>query len=781
MRPLTAWERLGRAVRDRSFIAGSILVVLFVLVAVLGPEVAPHNPYRRDRIQYIDGELYRAPIPPCDLYLLGTDDQGRDLLSLLLYGARQTLVIAAVATTVRLLLGLMLGMLSGWWPGSLFDRAVTTLTEFMAAVPGLILAALLVFAIGIRRGQVSFIVALSLVGWGEVSQIVRGHVLGIRRRLFVDAARAIGLSAVQILSRHVLPNLLGALLALSALEMAGVLLLLGELGFIHVFIGGGGRYVDEALQQAVHYFEVPDWGAMLGTSWRYFRGLPWLPMVPALAFFVTILGFNLFGYGLQRFVERGRFHPSGWSVLRFFVVAALILVGARAMLASVGIEAHFTRLARQFDVQRAWNHVSFLTQPDLQGRPSGPGPGYLAAGYIAGRFQEAGLSPLLTNGSYFQSYVTYRGLVTTPPTLEVLGADGGPGLRIAGGLSFDPRQPSQVEGSVEAEVVVVGNLRRGSASAVPFSEVLLLLDPAEELPSVWSRTLPYTAVIRVVPDDEVMPEDVAPAVSMPRFLDPFPNLLIGESAARELLAEAGLDLDALRAAMESGERLILPTGLWVRLACGVVYEEVTAVNVLGYLAAADIATQGERIMVAATYTGASPRGGQVYPGADDNASGVAVMLEVAQLWHDLGFEPRRTVVFAALDQGGGEYFVNHPALSTGTEDTWTVVVLHGLGAGQPALARYELGGYGLAHVLEQSGRRFGVRTEEAPPWPFFFVSQHGRSFPATVHPAYSGVVVTRPGDDLSGTAADTLTHLDPQLLAEAGQVAAHYLMVLSDR
>ena len=125
MKPQTFWQRLGRALRDRSLVIGSILVGLFILVAVLGPEVAPCNPYLRDRVQTIDGELTRAPIPPCDLYPLGTDSEGRDMLSMLLHGARQTLVIAFVAMTARLLLGLLLGALAGWWPVSLIGQSLS--------------------------------------------------------------------------------------------------------------------------------------------------------------------------------------------------------------------------------------------------------------------------------------------------------------------------------------------------------------------------------------------------------------------------------------------------------------------------------------------------------------------------------------------------------------------------------------------------------------------------------------------------------------------------------
>jgi ABC-type dipeptide/oligopeptide/nickel transport system permease subunit len=770
MRPQTFWQRLARAMRDRSFIIGTVLVSLFVLVAILGPEVAPHNPFHRDRVQTIDGELHRAPIPPCDLYPLGTDDQGRDMLSMLLHGARQTLVIAFVAMTVRLLLGLLLGTVAGWWPGSLFDRAVTALIEFLAAIPGLILAILLVFAVGIRQGQITFIVALSLVGWGEVTQIVRGHVLTIRNKLFILASRAIGLSSAQVLSRHVLPNLLSTLLAMAALEMGGVLLLLGELGFVHVFIGGGGMYVDDGvnLGHVVHYFEVPDWGAMLGTSWSYFRTLPSLPLAPALAFFVAILGFNLFGYGLQRFIEKGRFHPSGWSVIRFFVVVALVLWGARALLASSSLEAQFADMARQFDLQRAWNDISYLTRPELEGRSTGPGGGFQAAGYIAYQFEQAGLTTL-TNGTYYQSYPAVCGRVTAKPALAALGPDAEPRMRFDGGISFDPLVHFQAEGSREEELVVLGNLRGRRA----IGKIALLLDPLD-LEGQFARwdyppVSHDAALLRLVPDDDLVRNDVAPVEYS------LPTLLIGESAARQLLAEAGLDLDELRGALEAGERIDLETGLRVRVEAGLAYEEVSGANVVGYFPGTDIRSQGERILVLATYTGPSPQEGVVFPGADDNASGVAVMLEVARLWRDLGFEPKRTVVFAALDTNGGFHFVNHSVFPTGFEDTWTTVTLDGIGAGGPQLVRME-SGVGLARAFDQSARRFGVPTGELEDQRFFFTSRYGN-----IDQAYSGLVVVRPGDDLSGTPADTLDHLDPELLAEAGQTVAHYLMVLSSR
>lgn len=198
---------------------------LFLLVAVLGPEIAPHNPFLQDRIQAIDWQLHRAPIYPCDLYRLGTDDKGRDLLSMLLYGARRMLALASAAMIIRLLTGLLLGTISGWWQGSLVDRGVQWVAEFLAAIAGLILGMLIVFGVGIRQGQVAFVVALATAGWGEVTQVIRSHVLTIRQKLYILAARTVGLNGPQTLRRHVLPGLLPAVIVLSALEMAGALLL----------------------------------------------------------------------------------------------------------------------------------------------------------------------------------------------------------------------------------------------------------------------------------------------------------------------------------------------------------------------------------------------------------------------------------------------------------------------------------------------------------------------------------------------------------------------------
>jgi hypothetical protein len=273
---------------------------------------------------------------------------------------------------------------------------------------------------------------------------------------------------------------------------------------------------------------------------------------------------------------------------------------------------------------------------------------------------------------------------------------------------------------------------------------------------------------------------VAPSYSTMFLDETIPNLLVGQSAARDLLAEVGLDLDELQATVEDGERITVETGLRVRVQGGLVYEQVTGINVIGYFAAADVQTEGDRILLMAPYTGAYPLGGIGNPGADENASGVAVMLEVARLWREVGFEPKRTVVFAAFDLLGGTTFAREPVFPSDLSDTWTAVVLHGVGSGESQLAREEVGS-GRARSFDQSARRFHVRTTDLSGWPFFFVGGSPRQGYISVDPAYSGLAVTRFGDGLSGTPEDLLDHVDPGSLLEAGEVVAHYLMVLANR
>jgi peptide/nickel transport system permease protein len=757
--------RLGRAAKDTSFILGGIFVALLIIFAVIGPELATNNPYLRDPLQFIDGELERAPIDPGEAYPLGTDPHGRDMVALLLYGARTTLTIAFIATAVRLLLGLTLGSLAGWGVG---DRLITGLAELLAAVPGLILAMIIVFAVGIRRGQIAFVVAISVVGWGEVAQIIRSHVIAIREEEFIEGARAIGLSSLGILSRHVLPNLLSTMLALASLEMGSALLLLGELGFVAVFIGGGNTIAGDAATATTIFAEIPDWGAMLGTTWRYFRALPWLPAFPALAFLVSIFSFNLLGYGMQNFIDKGRFYPSGWSVLRFALVSIAILFGAQLLLSNTGPESEFKEKAEAFNVSRVWTDINFLSSAQLGGLEPGTSGANLAASYIAQQFGSLELTPFPT-GSYFQTFPAHHGRFTRDVRMEIIGQDGEVLRTITEGIEYDPFLPFNREATYSGQLMVG---RRFTLYEGLESGIFLILATSEP----W-------VTLRIFPD-EYFPDDVyPPPFSGPiSFLGDRPALIIQRSLASELLADTGYDLEELEQWSEEDGNVVEQffTGLTVRITVGSRYEEIAGVNVVGYIPGSDVRVQTQRIIVVAPYTTPSMRPGWTYPGADENASGVAIMLEIIRTWQEQEFVPKRTVVFAAFDEVGGRNFLDNPILPTRESDTWTAVILHGLGAGEEKLVRaVERGGLGSA--FDQSARKMGSSTEILEYWPFFFAEGGGRGWGLPGDDSYAGIAITRLGDELSGTLLDSSDHLDQDLLQEAGETLAHYLMSLSSQ
>ena len=226
------------------FLIGALIVFALFLLVLFGPIWAPENPYlsgqsiKRDAAS---GVIELPPLPPSHEFPLGTDRWGNDMLSLLLHGARNTLIACAFITMVRVLLGLVLGGIAGWNEGSGIDQIIMGSIGVITAVPMLISSMFLIYGLDIRRGLPVFIIALSAVGWTEIAQYIRSEFLVLRKMPFIDGARAVGSTGFALAVRHILPNILPQLLIIACLEMGAVMMLLGELGFIGVYIGGGSR------------------------------------------------------------------------------------------------------------------------------------------------------------------------------------------------------------------------------------------------------------------------------------------------------------------------------------------------------------------------------------------------------------------------------------------------------------------------------------------------------------------------------------------------------------
>jgi peptide/nickel transport system permease protein len=250
----------------------------------------------------IDDRIMAAPFPPNSQFILGTDPGRHDLLSRIIHGAGSTLSIALSVVALRLIIGCGLGWLVAWARGS-WGRLAAHLTTASATIPTLLFAWVFIVAVGPGAGFTVFVLGLGLTGWAHWTQLLEDELRQIRLQPYMEAAEAVGVPARRQLSRYVLPNLLPVALPILAQEVAAALLLLAELGFLGVFYGNGQVISPQNLDQGTFYLEFHDWAGMLaGTRLEVFRHW-WLPVAPAGAFFIAIVGFHLLGDGLRAVLE----------------------------------------------------------------------------------------------------------------------------------------------------------------------------------------------------------------------------------------------------------------------------------------------------------------------------------------------------------------------------------------------------------------------------------------------------------------------------------------------
>ncbi len=263
---------LRRLTRDRAALAGLVIILLLVALALAAPLVAPHDPAAQ--------HPYERLASPNLTFPLGTDNLGRCLLSRLLYGARLSLASAGAASLFVLVIGVSVGAVAGY-AGGWIDIAIMRVVDLLLAFPLLILALAITGFIGVGMGSV--LVGVVSVWWASYARIVRGLVLSLRARPFVEAARAAGATPARIIIHHVLPNVLPPVIVLATLEIGSLLLVISGLNFLGLGVQP----------------PTPEWGAMLNDGRPFLRSAPQLMLYPGLAISLAVLGFNLLGDGLR--------------------------------------------------------------------------------------------------------------------------------------------------------------------------------------------------------------------------------------------------------------------------------------------------------------------------------------------------------------------------------------------------------------------------------------------------------------------------------------------------
>jgi peptide/nickel transport system permease protein len=274
-----SWRRIAHS---PNLLVGLVILVLVVGAALFARFVAPYNP--------IDQSFAEQLHSPSFAHLFGTDEFGRDIFSRVLYGARIALTVGVISDGIALSLGVVLGVLAGYFGGAA-DAAVMRTVDVMLAFPYLLLAMIVVAILG--SSLTNAMIAIGIVYTPQFARLVRGAVLAVRGQEFVEAAGAVGAGSVRVLARHVLPNVLSPIIVMATLTVGFTIVETAGLSFL----GLGATP------------PTPEWGSMLATGRSYMLTAPWIATFPGLAILVTVIGFNLVGDGLRDLLDprlRGR-------------------------------------------------------------------------------------------------------------------------------------------------------------------------------------------------------------------------------------------------------------------------------------------------------------------------------------------------------------------------------------------------------------------------------------------------------------------------------------------
>jgi peptide/nickel transport system permease protein len=270
-----AWRRLRRY---PATLIGFIIVGLFLLMAMIGPLVAPYG--------YSDQALSERLQPPSRQHFLGTDRFGRDVFSRILVGSRDVYVVAGSGTLVAVVVGLTLGLLAGYF-GGLVDELLMRLVDLLLAIPPLLLAMIILFTLGPSRVNVILVVGFLYVPM--VSRVVRSVVLDLKTRQFVEAAKLRGEGSLYIMFREILPNVLPQLAVEASMRFSYAIFLVASLGFLGLGVQPPS----------------PDWGLMVGEARNYFSQAQWALLAPAGAIAILVVGIGFMSDGLRRMLLPG--------------------------------------------------------------------------------------------------------------------------------------------------------------------------------------------------------------------------------------------------------------------------------------------------------------------------------------------------------------------------------------------------------------------------------------------------------------------------------------------
>lgn len=265
--------------RNKLTFVSLVFIVLLVVLAILAPYIVPYPKHISDA-----ANVAFKLTAPCQEYLFGTDELGRDIFSRIIYGTRISLLASVFAVALAMLIGITLGAIAGAL-GGIVDDIIMRICDIFLSFPSLLLA--IVIAAFAGTSLRNALIAIAISWWPWYARIVRGQAISLKERQFVKAARALGNVQSKIIFQHIVPNCMGPVIVQATMDLGGIILTLASLSFL----GLGAQA------------PTPEWGLMINTSKTYFMNAWWYSVFPGLAIFVTVLAFNLIGDGLREIMD----------------------------------------------------------------------------------------------------------------------------------------------------------------------------------------------------------------------------------------------------------------------------------------------------------------------------------------------------------------------------------------------------------------------------------------------------------------------------------------------
>jgi peptide/nickel transport system permease protein len=270
---------IWRGVRRNTLtVIGFVIVIIFLLMALVGPLVVPYS--------FSDQNIEQRLQPPSEDHIFGTDEFGRDVFSRIIVGSRNVCIVAGSGAALAVFLGLLLGLIAGYW-GGVLDNVIMRLMEVMMAIPGLLLAMLVLFSLGSSFYSVILVVGFMYIP--VVTRVVRSVVLDIKTRAFVEAAKLRGESIRYILMREILPNVLPHLAVEASMRFVYAIFMVASLGFLGLGVQP----------------PAPDWGFMVSEARPFYNVAPWVIFFPAASIAILVVGVSFVSDGLRRILLPG--------------------------------------------------------------------------------------------------------------------------------------------------------------------------------------------------------------------------------------------------------------------------------------------------------------------------------------------------------------------------------------------------------------------------------------------------------------------------------------------